>query len=1108
MPASGFGNPFAIPRVDTQGLRNIPQFNPNAGLGALIQAQNAVMRGIGSGGRGGGAYEAGGYKGVGDPSKGRWVKLPGQADLVWVVGTTEKERNAAEVKALNAARAQILQADTELQTALKGFADKSIPGMETTLEGVRKSGIIARLAPQLEMSEADTAKLILDTPQQQLEQRRKAVSKAGFFRQVWDAGAEIADKFTGAVEALGASAEEKAAIGQRMAANAERRRQENARADEFARLEREGRSTAGYWLTNPFDTAAMYAAPLAATLVPQLAAGTLGGLVGGPIGATAGFALGGGLSSAAYGAGEMLERAATDPNLTPEQRAQAASDAYTGGGIVSGIIGAIPAGPSSIATALGRRAAARTVSKLPEYAAADATKRAAMVAEEYAARRAEHGLLRRAATSGAMGATDAATLGIAEQAGHNLAYAGASGLDIPVTEGWGEQGLAGAVLGAPLGFFMGRRARYMYPGGRYPMPEPTAEAAATSQQPVGTPTASPTSFASRAEELVRDTPIKDLQRAIEDAYWRGDITETDINRAILSQPNINASRIDAINQALVNVRAAAAPGETNLASVIAGTGATSPLRIYSTRAEGAVVPPRGAMELLLTTPAKDLQRAIEAAYWRGDITEAHLNQALVAAPLERAKFEIAGKFLDNLHRPVEIPTSTAVERGPVIQTIYAPRGEATPAMPRIDSELLIGARSAALPDSVQKLYYTGSSLDDITSAAQRVFRNNPTAQHDVLMETMRLQQHAVSYASEAETKKIVNSATTKRALQQRLEAGLDAGGIDPGILDNVKQSYSAKAWRAQAMDDALAAHRARQTAEKTNAGRPAEPVADVAADGRLAERPVDTTDTAANRAEPVDTTPDAATVAARPVAEAGVRDTTPEGRGDAGAATPDTGQVEAPAAAPAGAEPGRAAPTDGERGIGAAAEEPTTAGAGERSVEPAPSAGPRGGSDGTDIGWAETVGRIPDDYYLAEAKRILEVLERPKRTGESLVEPAKTASPAGVEHSIDSLPNAADVLVLGKKALYPGMDYPVALEKAADLMRRKAAGDKLNAGDKLRYNQLKRLGVPDMEVNVPAVEAAVTQSREMGLPTTKRKVITERPGEGKRRVLDNPHCPA
>lgn len=958
--ASGFRNPFAIPRVDTQGLRNIPQFNPNAGLSALILAQNAVMRGIGGGGRGGSTYEAGVYKGVGNPSKGRWVKLPGVKDPVWVVGTTEKERNAAEAKALNAARAQILQADTELQTALKGFSEKSIPGMETTLEGVRKSGIVARLAPQLEMSEADTAKLILDTPQQQLEQRRKAVSNAGLLRQLQDVKAEIADKFTGAVEALGASAEEKAAIGQRMVANAERRRQENARADEFARLEREGRSTARYWLTNPFDTAAMHAAPLAATLVPQLAAGTLGGLVGGPIGATAGFALGGGLSSAAYGAGEMLERAATDPNLTPEQRAQAASDAYTGGGIVSGIIGAIPAGPSSIATALGRRAAARTVSKLPEYAAADATKRAAMVAEEYAARRAEHGLLRRATTSGAMGATDAATLGIAEQAGHNLAYAGASGLDIPITEGWGEQGLAGAVLGAPLGFFMGRRARYMYPGGRYPTPDP----------PRG--------------------PIVNAEILPPDSLPSSGIPTLGLPPGLGPDPT----------------RGPAGPGSWEF-----GTGTTTTVsRPETTRTQAAQGAPSAVPQNATLTP-EDFNATVRQS-------SANLR-----------------------------------------------------AMDALDAEVSKQA---------------------------------------------------------GEVSALLRRAKSVRPLQRALTERLESGNVAPQTLAQMAQLYPANTWRRQGIERALADYQARQVAALPPAGindirtvlgreaaeveayrgRSAEPVADVAADGRLAERPVDTTDTAAYRAEPVDTTPDAATVAARPAAEVGVRDTTPEGRGDVGATAPDTGQVEAPAAAPAVAEPGRVAPTDGDRGIGTAAKEPATAGVGERSAEPTPSAGPRGGSDGTDISRTEAVGRIPNDYYLAEAERILEVLKHPKRAGESLVEPAKTASPAGVEHSIDSLPNVADVLVLGKKALYPGMDYPVALEKATDLMRRKAAGDKLNAGDKLRYNQLKRLGVPDMEVNAPAVDAAVTQSREMGLPTTKRKIITERPGEGKRRVLDNPHCPA
>lgn len=492
MPNSVFGNIFAIPQINTRGIAaGVPKYNPMSGLAALIQAQNAVMRQARAA-AGSAPLQPGQYKGVGDPSKGKWVKLPGVQDPVWIVGTSEKERAANEAKALNEARARIIQSDTELQNQLNGLSEKSVPAQQEVLAAVRSNGTVARMAQKLEMPEADTAKLLLDTPTQELAKRQKAINDAGFFRQLGDAKEAILDKFSATVKALGASAEERAALGQELQTKAEQRLQNNARADEFRRLEQEGRSTADYWIHNPLDTATMYAAPIAATVLPQIAGGVVGTMVGGPAGGLAGAVLGGGLSSAAYGGGEMLQRAATDPKLTtPEQRAQAADSAFAPGALISGAIGAIPFGPSSVATTFGRRAAANAIRGLPGYAAATTKERAAMAAQEYARRRAEHGFARRIGSSYLAAASDAAALGIAEQAGHNLAYGAATEQDIPVTEGWAEQGLASAVLGLPFAAVMGRRARYLYPGGRYPTPEPGPVVSAEVLPQYGLPPAAP-----------------------------------------------------------------------------------------------------------------------------------------------------------------------------------------------------------------------------------------------------------------------------------------------------------------------------------------------------------------------------------------------------------------------------------------------------------------------------------------------------------------------------------------------------------------------------------------------------------------------------------------
>lgn len=609
---NGFGNIFAIPQVDTRSIAaSVPKYEPLSGLAALIQAQNAVLRQARAAGGGGAALGPGQYKGVGDPSKGSWERIPGYKDPQWIHGTTPAERAANKEARINEARAAIIQSDPELARQLKGFSELSAPGMREQLNKIRTSGSIARLAPQLGMSEDDTAKLLLDGPEQEIKNREKAIEDAGSIKQAKDTLGEITDTFFASVKALGKSAEEQAAVARQLSAQDTQRVAQNALRDEERRLTQEGRSTTDLWLSNPIDMALAKSGPIVATAIPQLAGGGLGMLVGGPVGAVAGAAAMGGLSSAAYGSGEMLRRAVNDPNLTtPEQQAEAAHKGYYTGAGISGAIGAVPLGPMGAVGALGKRALARSFSAVPpkalgaklgaeqgaarlaEYAATKEGKKAqeAMIAEMLARQQMERGFVRRYGGSMLGTGVDAATLGVAWQLGHNTAYNWASGENNPLTEGLVEQGAAGGLLGAMFGIKGGWRrnwaptqnpeARKIYNEWKNQQQGAAGNASETAPPAAASYDITPPSAAEaerirnaatarNIEEALLTTERSNISRTIENLYYSGAGTpdeisavanrvyrnnpaaQTDANRAImqLQQPIENVALQNALKSA-------------------------------------------------------------------------------------------------------------------------------------------------------------------------------------------------------------------------------------------------------------------------------------------------------------------------------------------------------------------------------------------------------------------------------------------------------------------------------------------------------------------------------------------------------------------------------
>ena len=412
----GVSNPFAIPSTQMTGLRNYmpAPYNPTAGLADIIRMQAAMARASGGGGGGGGG--AGGY----NPRYTRMVKVPkgdGTFIDVPVTGPTQKERDAEATRMIKEQQDAILANDKPLQDTLSKLSSLSAQGQKEEIDKIRKE-MLPRLTQATGLSAEQLSTRILEKPLAEQKAREKLVNEGYVGRSLLDGAKMAFGSLAAAVRSIGATPEEKLAIGNARREENQKSMEANPYLDEQRRLSQEGRSSMGYTWDNKATAAASSLARMAPVMAPVMVATA----VGGPLGAA--LAIGGGaLGGAGMAAGETLERVASDPNLTPAQKLSVIDAAQTKAAAVSGVLGAIPVGPLGVTRIArqGLRAIGPGIGR-----------------------------------SMAENTLDNAVLGGAYQLGTNLAYNSGTGQSLPVFEGTLESALAGAALGVPFGIHAGR----------------------------------------------------------------------------------------------------------------------------------------------------------------------------------------------------------------------------------------------------------------------------------------------------------------------------------------------------------------------------------------------------------------------------------------------------------------------------------------------------------------------------------------------------------------------------------------------------------------------------------------------------------------------------
>lgn len=475
MPNS-FGNPFAIPQVQMTGLKNIPQFGAGAGLATLLKSQQAIlqqqamqariaaMRARAAGGAGA-AAQTNRFTDIRELPKANGTK-----EQIPVVGATRQERDAKYNAELQKRQQAIIDSDPELTKLRDGFGSKSLPGQKEILDKMRQD-VAPRLSRVLGIPGEELTKSLTKGFQSQYDERQKEVNSADFLglgtlaRTVKNIG----NTFTGALSAIGKSADERLALGNAM--RDERKANQSAYEDEIQRLQAEGKSTAALRLSNPFKAINEFGEPVIGTVLPALAGGAVGSLAG-PGGALAGASIGGGLAGAAYGGGAALEQVASDPDLDERQRRESIDSAYGLGAAISGGIGAFPIGPVGALRAGLRNAAvnraATAAAEKGGLAAISPTVARAEGIEQVAKNIATQSAARRIGTNLGTNMADMAALNSAFVLANNAGYNAATGLNRPVTEGLEESIYSGAGLGALFGIpgIMRLRNRYGSFGGK------------------------------------------------------------------------------------------------------------------------------------------------------------------------------------------------------------------------------------------------------------------------------------------------------------------------------------------------------------------------------------------------------------------------------------------------------------------------------------------------------------------------------------------------------------------------------------------------------------------------------------------------------------------
>lgn len=459
-------DPYAIPQVALNNLQRVgPVISPMQGLREIIQAYATInrmnrMASGGGRGRGGSGWSGvpGEYSGVGNPSKGRWVKMP-NGEQKWAPGTNQKERDAAEAELKSAYAREVLAKDGKYQELTKGFDSLSVPGKRERMQKVREH--MAEIAPALGMNPQQSVMLGTAGMAENIREREKAIKDTSFVDSLWDSVRRGATNAYRAITTIGATPQEKQAAARASNQDAQEAAANNVYLDELNRRSAEGRSTLGMRLrpTGLGITLGESLAGLGGTIMAQGAGGAIGGIVGGffggPAGAAAGSTLGqtiGRLAGAAAGGAAVAAPLSEYSNV---QRIEASDMAdaeklaaieKSNAGWYGAAVGAIPVGPAAV-TGMALRQIPRAMPRVGVLS------RMAKPAQTYTG-----GVVKGLAPN----AIDAATLGAGFNVAGNLAYNRATGQNIPLTEGLGEAIMEGAILGLPMAF-MGARGS----AGRY-----------------------------------------------------------------------------------------------------------------------------------------------------------------------------------------------------------------------------------------------------------------------------------------------------------------------------------------------------------------------------------------------------------------------------------------------------------------------------------------------------------------------------------------------------------------------------------------------------------------------------------------------------------------
>lgn len=443
-------NPYAIPQVDTRGIRPGPVVSPLLGLREAIAANAAMIRAarIGGGGGGGGRGIATG--GVGDPRYGRVVTLP-DGTQAWAQGKDAKERDAQELQIRSNYARGILAKDPKYQELTKDITKLSIDGQKDRLRQLNE--LVPNLSPQLGLDEKQTKKLLTAGINENIAEREKALKNTSFLGSTWEAISLGAQNLYDSIRQIGKSSEEQLAIAN---AAQERQRQadeNNVYRDEMNRRRAEGRSNIGMMLspTGLGIMAGESLGDLGATLLAQGGGSLIGGALGsllGPAGTAAGASIGGRLIGAGLGAaagGALASAPTSDFSVDRQIAASDMSDAdkiaaieNNNAGLYGAGLGAAIFGPAQIAGAAVRRFVPAAAQNIAARTANKLARPTGTVAGD-ALRTVPANMI------------DASTLGGAFQIAQNYAYNNATGDNIPLTTGLGEAMAAGALLGVPMG---------------------------------------------------------------------------------------------------------------------------------------------------------------------------------------------------------------------------------------------------------------------------------------------------------------------------------------------------------------------------------------------------------------------------------------------------------------------------------------------------------------------------------------------------------------------------------------------------------------------------------------------------------------------------------